>query len=171
MKNLNRDALIEKTCLRYGLLTAGALVIFFLLMRMIGFAENVELRFLNLAILMGGIVFAYRSLRKNSQGRLGYLQGLSCSTFTTVIAVSSFALFMFGYLMFLDPGFMLVLKAEHGRYLNPYTSALALLIEGAFSGIIVSFSLMQYLKDSILPSVRREEKGEVMPASFSFAPR
>jgi hypothetical protein len=170
MKNLNSEAMIEKTCIRHGLLTAGALVTFFLLMRVIGFAENVELRFLNLAILMGGILFSFRSLKKEWQGPLGYLQGLSCGTFTTVIAVSAFALFMFIYLMFVDRGFMQMLKAEHGRYLNPYTSALALFIEGAFSGIIVSFSLMQYLKDSILPSVI-ENENEVMPAAFSYAHR
>jgi hypothetical protein len=88
----------------------------------------------------------------------------------TVIAVISFALFMFVYLKFLDPAFMQMLITEHGRNLNPYTSGLPLFIEGTFWGIIISFGLMQYLKESILPSVN-EEKDEVMPANFSFQPR
>ncbi len=125
---------------------------------------------MNLLIMMTGIVPAYKYLRKNWPGRLGYLQGLSCGTFTTVIAVICFALFMFVYLKFPDPAFMQMLIAEHGRNLNPYTSGLALFIEGTFSGIIISFGLMQYLKESILPSVN-EEKDEVMLAKFSFQPR
>jgi hypothetical protein len=156
MKKDDKVTLIEKTCIRYGLMTAGALVAFFLLMRLVGLAENVELRFLNLVILITGIVMAYRNLKKGWPGRLGYLQGLSCGAFTSLVAVFAFALFTFVYLMFLDPAFMAILKREHGPFLNPYTSALAVFMEGSFSGMIVSFCLMQYLKDSLLPSVREE---------------
>ena len=157
MRENDNVTIIEKTCIRYGLLTAGALVAYFLLMRLVGLAENVELRFLNLAILMTGIMLAYRSLKKAWKGPLGYLQGLSCGTFTSLVAVASFTLFTFGYLMFVDPAFMAILKAQHGRTLNPYTSALAVFMEGAFSGMIVSFSMMQYLKDSLLPYLKEEK--------------
>jgi putative flippase GtrA len=63
-KKLNKAELIERTCIRFGLLTAGTLVAFFLLMRVIGLAENVELWFLNLLIMMAGIVLAYKYLQK-----------------------------------------------------------------------------------------------------------
>jgi len=166
MRENDNVAMIEKTCIRYGLLTAGALVAYFLLMRLVGLAENVELRFLNLAILITGIVLAYRCLKKAWKGPLGYLQGLSCGTFTSLVAVTSFALFTFVYLMFLDPAFMAMLKVEHGRTLNPYTSALAVFMEGAFSGMIVSFCLMQYLKDSLLPYLREEK--DLKPAVIAL---
>ncbi len=89
-----------------------------------------------------------------------YVSGLGCGAFTSLVAVTTFAVFIFFYLMFLDPGLMSILKVEHGRFLNPYTSALAVFFEGAFSGMIVSFCLMQYLKDSILPYVREERTAQ-----------
>ncbi len=166
MRTVNKVTLMERTCIRYGLMTAAALIAFLLLMRLVGLAENVELRFLNLVILITGIVMAYRRLKKEwPGGRLEYLQGLSCGAFTSLVAVTTFAVFIFFYLMFLDPGLMAVLKVEHGPYLNPYTSALAVFFEGAFSGMIVSFCLMQYLKDSILPYVR--EKRTVQSAELT----
>src|SRR3712207_8521305 len=104
-------------------MTACGLVAFLLLMRLVGLAENLELRFLNLVILITGIVMAYRRLKKEwPGGRLEYMQGLSCGAFTSLVAVTTFAVFVFFYLMFLDPGLMSILKVEHGQFLNPYTS-------------------------------------------------
>ncbi len=161
MRTVNKVTLMERTCIRYGLMTAAALIAFLLLMRLVGLAENVELRFLNLVILITGIVMAYRRLKKEwPGGRLEYVSGLGCGAFTSLVAVTTFAVFIFFYLMFLDPGLMSILKVEHGRFLNPYTSALAVFFEGAFSGMIVSFCLMQYLKDSILPYVREERTAQ-----------
>lgn len=167
MKTVDKVTLIEKTCVRYGLLTAGALVAFLLLMRLVGLAQNMELRFLNLVILITGIVLAYRRLKKEWPGRrLEYVSGLSCGAFTSLVAVTAFSLFVFLYLMFLDPALMAMIKVEHGRFLNPYTAALAVFFEGAFSGMIVSFCLMQYLKDSLLPYVREERN--VQPAALNI---
>jgi hypothetical protein len=63
---------------------------------------------------------------------------------------------------------MAILKAEHGLTLNPYTSALAVFMEGAFSGMIVSFCMMQYLKDSLLPYLREEKA--LKPAIIAVRP-
>jgi hypothetical protein len=146
---------MERICIKYGLLTAAALITLFLGMRMLGLAERLELRFLNAIILIFGIILSIREYRKNKDGRMQYLQGISCGTLTTLCTVSVFAVFMFIYLMFLDPAFMQAVKANHsqGQFLNPYVAAVAVFMEGLFSGIVMTFMTMQVLKESLLDRI------------------
>jgi len=45
-----------------------------------------------------------------------------------------------------------------GQYLNPYIAAVAIFFEGMGSGLILSFIFMQYMKGSMLRSMKKKEK-------------
>ncbi|MGB3619442.1 MAG: DUF4199 domain-containing protein [Catalinimonas sp.] len=153
------DNLIERTALRYGPLTAGGLVLFFFLMRMIGLVHNLELRALNLLIMTAGVVLAVRSFHRQKRRRVLYGKALGCGLLTAAVAAASFALFTFFYLSVLDTAFMeeVIRDEPFGRYLNPFTVSLTILLEGSFSGFLISYIALQYMKGTMVePSYANE---------------
>lgn len=142
---------MEKTALKYGLLTTAGLILFFFFMMLIGLAYNVELRVLNLFIMFAGVYAGIRH-RKHHDKKMNYLDGILTGQFTAFTAAISFAVFIFIYLMFLDPSFMVAIqqKEAFGEYLNPYTIAIVIAIEGSASGFLCSYLTMQWLKRDIM---------------------
>lgn len=129
----------------YGLFTSLILITYFLLLEVVGLAELIELRFFNAILLSAGIFLAIRSKKENPN--FDYLSGLSIGISTTLFAVIPFTIFIFSFLK-LNDEFMqyLILHAPFGHYLNPWAGAAVVLIEGISSGIIISFTTMQYFK-------------------------
>lgn len=157
---------VERIGIRYGLWVSVGLIVFFLLMKLIGLVHIVELRALNIFILAAGVITAIRELKNTSPRRhLSYLKGFGLGLMTTAIGVVVFSLFLFFYLAALDPGFMLNLQQTErlGSYLNPYTVAILIIIEGGFSGVILSLATMQYMKHSYLKASRmpRQEESQL----------
>ena len=58
---------LEKTAIRYGLIIAGVLTFFFVVMKMTGLAGNYQLRALNFPILAIGIIYAIKHFRAISE--------------------------------------------------------------------------------------------------------
>ena len=141
---------IEKIALRYGILTAIALVLFFFFMKGIGLIEQYELRTLNVVILFSGIYFANRKYRKTNAADT-YLGGIGVGLFTSALALILFSAFVVIYLAS-NTSFMETLQSHEyvGRYLNPYIAGFVIFLEGTISGLLVSFTLMQYYKRSRL---------------------
>lgn len=130
----------------YGLKVAGGLIIFFVFMRLIGYGNHIELRLLNLFILVAGIYYAIKKFKQTHEDSLNYFRALVTGVATGAVASAIFAAFMFIYLM-LDPSLMqsIVENETMGRYLNPYMISFIVLLEGVFSGLLVTFILINYV--------------------------
>lgn len=141
---------VEATAIRFGLYTTAGLIAYFLLMKLFGLVHVVELRVLNLFVLLAGIILALRTL-KRQQGTIEYLQGIGLGLMTAAIGVITFALFVFIYLQ-MDPDLMNAIKQNEsfGEFLNPYILSFVVALEGTASGFIATFVIMQYLKKSHL---------------------
>ncbi|HEX4887088.1 MAG TPA: DUF4199 domain-containing protein [Luteibaculaceae bacterium] len=133
--------------IRSGLLTAAGLIVYFLLMRMMGWAEVLELRGLNLVFLVAGMIWALQEHRRPHAGALDYLTGLGIGISTSVVAAGLFALFV-GFWMYFDRSFLELIKQRMwmGNYLNPITIGFGVFGEGIGSGAVASFTLMQWYK-------------------------
>jgi hypothetical protein len=125
---------------------ALAMILFFIVMKLLGFANVVELRFLNFIILFIAIRHVLLEARKENHGKLEYLSGMLTGFMTGFYASLLFSLFVVLYLYF-DKNFMEYVKASQpfGSYLTPGSAGLVTVIEGVAGGAIFAFALMHIL--------------------------
>ncbi|MEP2668166.1 MAG: DUF4199 domain-containing protein [Cyclobacteriaceae bacterium] len=130
----------------YGLRIAAGLIGFFLIMKLVGLSHVVELRLLNLFILTGGVYMALKRFKHTHEDRLNYFRGLVTGVATAAVGSLVFALFLFLY-MKLDTSMMqfIIENEPMGRYMNPYIAAFIVALEGVFSGLLVTFILINYV--------------------------
>lgn len=130
----------------YGLRIAIALIVYFMIMKIVGFSHHAELRLLNLFILVGGVYFALKRFKSTHEDRLNYFRALITGVATAAIGALIFAAFLFLYMQF-DSDLMQSVKDNEpmGRYLNPYMAAFIVALEGVFSGLLVTFILINYV--------------------------
>jgi hypothetical protein len=130
----------------YGLRTAAGLIVFFLFMKFINQAHNIELRLLNLFILMAGIHFGLKKFKETHGQQLDYFRALITGVNIGAIGSGLFSVFLFLY-MKLDTEMMqsIIEHEPMGRFLNAYMVAFIVSTEGFFSGLIVTFILINYL--------------------------
>jgi hypothetical protein len=130
----------------YGIKIAGGLIAYFLLMNFIGLGHHVELRLLNLAIQTAGAYFALKKFKETHGSNLNYFRALITGVATTSIGSGIFALFMFAYMQ-LDASLMqsVIDNEPMGRYLNPYMASFIVALEGGFSGLLVTFVVINYV--------------------------
>lgn len=130
----------------YGLRIALSLIVYFVLMRLIHQDHNVELRLLNVFILMGGIYFGLKKFKETHGKHINYFRALVTGVATGAVGSIGFALFMFIF-MKVDSGLMqsIIDNEPMGRYLNPYMASFIVALEGFFSGLLVTFVLINYI--------------------------
>ncbi len=130
----------------YGLRIAVGLIIYFLTMHFLGLAHHVALRMLNLVILATGIYFGLKKFKELHNQHINYFRALVTGVAIGAIGSVVFALFMFIYMQ-LDPGMMqaIIENEPMGRYLNAYMASFIVALEGIFSGLLVTFVLINYL--------------------------
>jgi hypothetical protein len=130
----------------YGLRIAAGLISYFLIMKFSGLSHHVELRLLNLFILVGGVYFALKRLKQAHDDQLNYFGALVTGVATGAIGSVLFAAFLFFYMQ-IDTEMMQSIKDNEpmGRYLNPYMAAFIVALEGVFSGLLVTFILINYV--------------------------
>jgi hypothetical protein len=130
----------------YGIRIAGGLILFFLVMKFAGLSHHAELRLLNLLILVGGIYFALRKFKKTHEDRLNYFRALITGVATGAVGSLIFAVFLFIYMQ-ADTNLMEAIKVNEpmGRFLNPYIASFIVALEGVFSGLLVTFILINYV--------------------------
>lgn len=131
---------------KYGLQIAAGLILFFLIMRMLGLGHMTELRLLNLLILTAGIFLALKKFKQTHSARLNYFRGLITGVATGGVASLIFGFFLFVY-MKLDAGLMktIIENEPMGRYLNAYIVAFIVVLEGFFSGLTVTFVILNWV--------------------------
>jgi hypothetical protein len=130
----------------YGFRIAAGLIIYFVTMKFAGLSHHPELRLLNLVVLVVGIYFALKKFKSTHEDRLNYFRALVTGVATGAIASIVFAVFLFLYMQ-LDPNMMETIKANEpmGRFLNPYIASFIVALEGVFSGLLVTFILINYV--------------------------
>ncbi len=130
----------------YGLRIAVGLIVYFLLMKMIGLSHHVELRLLNLVILTIGIYLALKKFKQTHTDHLNYFRGLIMGVAAGGIGSLIFGLFLFVYMQ-LDANMMqsIIDNEPMGHYLNAYMSAFIVVLEGFFSGLLVTFVLLNWV--------------------------
>lgn len=128
----------------YGLRITAGLIGFFLIMKLVGLSHIVELRLLNLFILSGGVYAALNRFRQ-THDELNYFRGLITGVTAASIGSVVFAFFLFLYMKFDTEMMQFIIENEPmGRYMNPYIASFIVALEGVFSGILVTFILMNY---------------------------
>jgi hypothetical protein len=131
----------------YGTLITLALIVYFFLMYAFGLVHVIELRLLNLFIMLGGIYAAMKQYKRTHQGHLNYFRGLTIGVATATIGASTFAAFILIYLKIDGNLMQSIIESEPmGRYLNEYIAAAAITIEGVFSGFTMTYLLLNYVE-------------------------
>ncbi|HLT71224.1 MAG TPA: DUF4199 domain-containing protein [Cyclobacteriaceae bacterium] len=130
----------------YGLRIAVGLIGYFLIMQILGYAHVVELRLLNLFILVAGVWYALKRFRE-THPEMNYFRALVTGVATAAIGALSFAAFLFIYMISNDALMQAIVENEPmGRFLNPYIVACIVALEGLFSGLLVTFILINYVE-------------------------
>ncbi len=150
MKNYANISETYRLALRFGVLMTLCLVGFFFLMKAFGLEHNLELRALNIIILSSFVYAALKTYKKQNNGQLPYLSGISIGVFTSAVGVVLFAALVFVYITFISPEFMVEIKNQEpfGEFLNPFIVSFTIVFEGMISGLLVSFISLQYLRPS-----------------------
>ena len=130
----------------YGLRIAAGLIAFFLIMDAIGLGHMNELRLLNLVILTAGVWAALKKFKQTHSEHLNYFRGLIMGVATAGFGSLVFGVFLFVYLK-LNANMMdaIVQNEAMGRFLNPYITAFIIVLEGFFSGLLVTFVLLNWV--------------------------
>lgn len=132
--------------LNYGLKIAAGLIAYFLLMKVIGLGHHVELRLLNLFILTAGIFFGLKKFKETHEDHLNYFRALVTGVAMGAIGSMIFSLFLFVWMQ-IDVDMMnaIIQNEPMGRYLNAYITSFVALLEGVFSGLLVTFVLINWV--------------------------
>jgi hypothetical protein len=134
----------------YGLRIAAGLIGFFVLMFAIGLGHVIELRLLNLFILTAGVYFALKRFKETHGTSINYFRALATGVATAAIGSLFFGLFLFVFLR-IDTGFMewIIANEPMGRFMNPYIASFIVVLEGVFSGLLVTFVLINYISTEV----------------------
>lgn len=138
---------LEKTAVKYGLLTTGALSLYFLLMYQLGLAHNVELRIFNALFMFLGIFLSVRSYKRKEKREFQFLKGFAVGLATSLVVGVTFCLFIAAF-MGINPDFLISIKANElqGVYINTVGLLVLIFIEATASGILFTYMSMQWLK-------------------------
>ncbi|HEY8511741.1 MAG TPA: DUF4199 domain-containing protein [Cyclobacteriaceae bacterium] len=130
----------------YGIRIAIGLIAYFFLMKILNLAHHVELRLLNLVILVVGVYLALKKLREVNEHRLNYFRALVTGFTTATIGSVLFAIFLFIYMKVDSNMMQAIIEGEPmGRYLNAYIAAFIVALEGVFSGLLVTFVILNWV--------------------------
>lgn len=131
----------------YGLKIAAGLIIYFMIMKFAGLLYTVELRMGNFVFLTAGIFYALKKFKATHDDHMNYFRALVTGVATAAIGSIIFAAYFWVYVSFIDTAFMqhIIDNEPMGRFLNPYISAFIVALEGVFSGLLVTFILINYI--------------------------
>lgn len=122
---------------------------YFLLISLIGYEEMTGLRFLNFVLLIPVIIYAL-STYVNTVHKKSYMEAFRVSVLSVMGSYAILALFMFIYLMVLNPDFLTYLQASLPMLkLNAFGVAALLMGEGSIGAVVLTFVAMQHFKTRI----------------------
>jgi hypothetical protein len=130
----------------YGIKIAAGLIGFFLVMKLVGLGHHTELRLLNLFILTAGVFFGLKKFKETHEDHLNYFRALVTGVSMSAIGSAIFAVFLFIWMM-ADESMMQAVKENEpmGEHLNAYMASFVVALEGTFSGLLVTFVLINWV--------------------------
>jgi hypothetical protein len=139
---------VQKIGIKTGVITSLALIAYFLIMKFLGLERVLEFRYFNFFILLAAISYAINKLKHENEEEDFYLKGMAIGFYTSVVAIFIFSFFISFYLAFIDPSFMKYIQTtvSHGQLFNTPVVFLILFMEGLASGVIITFTMMQFFK-------------------------
>lgn len=159
------DLSILKLALKTGAILCVLFIIYFMIMKYFGLIQFAELRFLNIFILLSVLFSTFRYYRmKTKILNIDYLEGLSLGVFSSGIGFALFAVFLYIYFSSIDPMLLDQLRGNTvmmGNALTPVSAAGSVLIEGICSGLILSFSIMQYFKSGSYKTLQEKRRNGI----------
>jgi hypothetical protein len=129
----------------YGALIAVGLIVYFFIMYAAGLIHVIELRLLNLFVMLAGVYYALKQFKRTHDCKMDYFTSLTTGTATAAIGSATFSLFLFVYLS-LDRNLMnsIIENEPLGSYLNPYIASFIVFLEGLFSGFGLSYLMSNF---------------------------
>lgn len=156
---------IPKLALKSGILICASFIVYFMIMKYLNLIHVVELRFLNIFILIAGLLSTFRYFRRQTNVlNIVYLEGLFLGVLTTLVSFMLFAVFLYFYFLKVDPDLLLELKDNAmmmGTSLTATSAAASVLIQGACSGLIISFAIMQYYKSGFYKTMQEKRQNGI----------
>ncbi|MBD3635887.1 MAG: hypothetical protein HUJ25_00985 [Crocinitomicaceae bacterium] len=125
------------------------LMLYFMIVDLIGMADQIELRFFNIVILAAGMWYAlYRKATKGKKFGVEYLDGFKQGLQLTFGAAVTFAALFVIYSFATDHALVqeLVGTANIPDFITIWHLAAVIIFEGMASGLILSLIMMQYFK-------------------------
>jgi hypothetical protein len=140
----------QKVSIKYGIFVGIAHIVYFLLMRLFGLQQIIELSFLSALFLIIGIVVAISNYKKALKGHINYLKGLAIGATVGVVSSSLLAVFLVIYISIFDSVYLDLLQAS---YLFPQSlTVLSLfvlaIVYGTWPGFLIAFVAMQWFKEA-----------------------
>lgn len=132
---------------------------FFFLMKGLGLYTDVNFRSLNFLIHGAFIFLAIRKYRSTQNESFNWLATFLVGIRTSILPIIGFSIFQFIYLQFIDPAFMIEVKATAlmGGFLTPALASVWLIFEGLGVSIFVSYLTMRYFTvQEKVPSLSKE---------------
>ena len=134
----------------FGIYMFISMIALFFIMKLVGLEKVTELRLLNVVI---AVFFSNRLAKSNINSdspRASYLGNLTSLMLANLIAVFASALGLMIYVTAIDKGFMETVGNGFflGNNLTINQVVIAIVLEGSASAAIISFSLMQYWKNT-----------------------
>tara|TARA_B100000809_G_scaffold264180_1_gene319329 strand:- start:2412 stop:2849 length:438 start_codon:yes stop_codon:yes gene_type:complete len=141
-----------KIYLKYGVGIAGAMIAYFLILKLVGFHEYPILSAVNSVIMGIGIFLALRDYKRKADSfkyEIGFQLGIASGCIASFI----FVLFMAIYIFYLDKSFALnILESWSLNFDNGAQILLfSLFIMSCSTCIILTLAFMQLLKETINP--------------------
>jgi hypothetical protein len=132
--------------LNYGLKIAGGLLAYFVLMILVDKGHHVELRLFNLVIIAAGIFFGLKKFKETHEDHINYFRALVTGVAIGAVGATIFGIILFAFLT-INPSFMDTMKENEqmGLHLNPYIASFIVVLEGVFSGLLVTFVLINWV--------------------------
>ena len=142
---------IEKIGLRWSLVTLLLLGAYFIIMKLLGLIHIPELRVLNALIMCYGVFQSVKDAKANLDD-FNYFKGFGTGALTAFSAAFVYSVFGVLYLQFINPDFLtdIISKEPLGFFMNQYSASIQIFIEGAASGILFSYSSLQWLRTPYL---------------------
>src|ERR1044071_9556382 len=82
----------------YGVRIGIGLIVYFVIMHVVGLSHHVELRLLNLLILVAGVYLALKKFRDTHGSHLNYFRALVTGVATAAVGSLIFGFFLFIYM-------------------------------------------------------------------------
>ena len=163
-ERIQKPVSIHKYGQRYGLIAAIGMVIYFLIMRALGLADNSTFRYVGYIFPALGVYLALRSASHHlHHKRISYLPGLALVFWTAATTAILFAIFLYIYVKFIDRAFLVAVENNVpmvGDITDPFMFTFLNFGETLAIGIILGFAFMMLFKRNMPDQVSEEQEVE-----------